>query len=111
PITNAGRFALKVLKDQSSPERRARMLQEVTNLRLLEHPNVARHVDSNAEAFKEEIELYLVTEFVEGHELQAPNPLSLDDACRCLQSLLKTLEYCHGRNVVHRDLKPSNIIL
>src|SRR2546428_570594 len=63
------RFVLKQLKDQKTKERRERMLQEVTNLRLLDHLGVAKFVDSNADQYKTDESLYLVTEYIEGPDL------------------------------------------
>src|SRR6267143_5072193 len=88
PVPSSGqsrRCVVKVLRDQKTPERRARMLQEVTNLRLLNHPRVAQFVESNAEAFNEDVELYLVTEYVEGDELAVEKPIALSDAVTCIE--------------------------
>src|ERR1051325_7119586 len=64
-----GAYVLKELKDQRDPERRARMYQEVANLRILEGEGIAHYVDANAERFKEDEDLYLVTEYIPGPTL------------------------------------------
>ncbi len=110
------RYVLKKLKKQKDPERRGRMYQEVANLRILEYPGIARYEDSNAHQFKEEVDLYLVTERIVGSRLDqytGDKPLSLAEAIRITAILLDTLKFCHDRPkpVVHRDIKPANIIM
>lgn len=105
---------LKDLKRQNDPERRSRMYQEVANLRILEHPGVAKYADANAQDYAEDIELYLVTELIPGKSLAefvGRSPVSVDSAVKIALRLLDILEYCHGKQVVHRDIKPDNIIL
>lgn len=107
-------FILKTLKRQNDPDRRARFHVEVACLSVLDHPGVARLADSNADRFKESDELYLVTERIPGidlEELAKRGALPLDVAAGILIRILKTLEYCHSKEIVHRDIKPCHVIL
>lgn len=64
--------------------------------------------------FEQEQELYLVQEFIEGHDLKQELPLGrrLTEAQVIVlcQDLLKILEFVHQQHVIHRDIKPANII-
>ena len=105
---------LKTLKDKTSPERRAMMSHEAAALHTLDHPGVARLVESNAVKFQADDELYLVREYVPGKDLDAfagSAPVPLADACAVVRPILDTLKFCHARGVVHRGIKPSNVIL
>jgi eukaryotic-like serine/threonine-protein kinase len=112
--TAATEFVLKDLIKQKDPERRARMHREVASLETLDHPGVARLVESNARDYKEDVELYIITEFIPGENLEASlkkNRPSLEEAVAMVLRILDTVEYCHARGVIHRDLKPDNVIL
>jgi serine/threonine-protein kinase len=107
-------YVLKLLVRQDDRERRARMHQEVANLKRLDHPNVSKYIDSNFERYHEDEELYLVTEFIPGPNLAdfaTTQPLDASHAAEVLEVLLITLDHCHAKGVVHRDIKPENIIL
>ena len=82
-------------------------------MKLLEHPGVARVVDSNGEMYKSDEPLYLVTELVRGSDLGVfvKEPASVETALSLMFALLDTLDYCHKKSVLHRDIKPSNVIV
>src|SRR4051812_40189748 len=63
--TDNTEYVLKELVRQDDPERRRRMAIEVNALKVLDHPGLARFVESNAEQHKEDVELYVITEKVE----------------------------------------------
>ena len=107
-------FVLKTLKDQKSPERRAIMAHEVAALHTLDHPGVARFVESNALKFDGDEELYLVREYIPGTDLETftgTSPVPVPTAGALLRRVLDTLKFCHVRGVVHRAIKPSNVVL
>ena len=64
--------------------------------------------------FEDNLEFYLVQEFIEGHPLSA----ELSPGCcwseskvfQLLQEVLSILSFVHGYGLIHRDVKPSNII-
>src|SRR5450432_756704 len=60
-------YVLKTLKNQASEERRARMYAEAAALKILDHPCIARYVESNTDHHADKsIGLYVVTEYIEG---------------------------------------------
>ncbi|MDJ0714277.1 MAG: bifunctional serine/threonine-protein kinase/formylglycine-generating enzyme family protein [Prochloraceae cyanobacterium] len=64
--------------------------------------------------FEEEGQLYLIQEFIEGHdltnELTPNNKLSESETLALLENILEPLAYLHENRVIHRDLKPSNLM-
>jgi serine/threonine protein kinase len=77
---------------------------------LGEHPQVPRLLAY----FKEDEELYIVQEYIEGHplseEIKAGHVLSEAQVVAILEDILEALKYVHTHNVIHRDIKPSNIM-
>lgn len=64
--------------------------------------------------FEENRELYLVQEFIEGHdlsyEIEKGKPWSEADVIQILQEILEVLAFVHQNNVIHRDIKPLNLM-
>jgi eukaryotic-like serine/threonine-protein kinase len=115
-ISSESTFAIKFLKEQKVSERRERMFIEVSALKILNHPSIPKHVDSNEEYFKDDRhELYLVSEYIAGPTLEefisTNGVMPLEDAIRFTKKLAEIIKYCHEKGVIHRDIKPDNIIL
>lgn len=80
-------------------------------MRLLDHPNIVRLV----ETFSDGQNMYLVLELCEGGELfdaivdrgQFPER----EAAVCTQQMLRAVNYLHANRFVHRDLKAENWLL
>jgi len=85
--------------------------QEAVRLRDLgKHPQIP-----DLEAFfEQEKRLYLIQEFIDGHDLlkeaHQKGKLSEPEVKQILLELLPVLQFIHERQVIHRDIKPSNII-
>ncbi len=88
-----------------------RFLREVDFLRQLEHPNVARVIDSGEAGFF----IFYVMPMIDGpslrQHLDRTRRVSVDDTMRIATDLLDALGYAHERGIVHRDVKPDNIVL
>jgi formylglycine-generating enzyme required for sulfatase activity len=64
--------------------------------------------------FREDQNLYIVQEFIEGQDLSqeiiAGNRLSEGYATKLLQDVLEVLSFIHSQGVIHRDIKPQNLM-
>lgn len=83
----------------------AKRLQE-----LGEHPQIPTLIAY----FEQDNCLYLVQQFVDGHnllnEMQQRRAYKPGEIQAILLDLLPVLQFIHDRGVIHRDLKPENII-
>lgn len=64
--------------------------------------------------FRENKNLYIVQEFIEGHDLKQEiipgKQLSEDYVTKLLQDVLEVLSFVHNQQVIHRDIKPENLM-
>ncbi len=94
---------------RTAADRVQRFQQEARAAVLLEHPNLARALDSGSDGNR----LYIVTELVEGLDLEElieqQGPLRVEQAVSYMGQVAEGMAYAHARGVVHRDLKPSNL--
>ncbi len=104
--------ALKALPPQLTREasHRERLAREARAAALLTHPGIC-----TVYALEElNGELYIATEFVEGHTLRdeigtAKRP-SLDAILATARELASALSSAHAKGITHRDLKPENVM-
>ncbi|MBM3782872.1 MAG: tetratricopeptide repeat protein [Acidobacteria bacterium] len=95
------RVAIKVVLVQAAGETRI--------LAGLEHPNIARLLDSGVTEFGFR---YLVMEYVDGVPIaEYSKPHGTDRKLRLLLQVCAGVQYAHRSLVVHRDLKPDNILV
>jgi len=105
--------ALKVLRAEirSDPDLLLRFRREVRTAARLSHPNVVTAYDAGAHAGVH----YLITEYVDGQDLQQivtnRGPLSPERAVQCLLQAARGLAYAHEQGIIHRDIKPSNLLM
>jgi serine/threonine protein kinase len=105
--------AIKVIGEHHLHRAGARetFLTEARNAAQLEHPNIARVLDSGESGGT----LYYVMDFCRGGDLQrlCERHGSLPAAwlVEVLRQTLAALDCAHRRNYVHRDIKPSNIMM
>ena len=100
------RFILKRFKN---PKRIERTRREIVVTEELEHPNIVRFIDADAEAERP----YMVVEYCEGGALDKADltRLSILERLRLFRGICVGIAFAHGKGVVHRDLKPANIFL
>ncbi len=112
--TTGRRVALKVLRPELLPSITAqRFLREIEVLKQLDHPLIAKLLDSGEHEFV----LYYVMEWIEGPTLRAylnehkTEPAPLDAVLKGSIEILDAVEHAHSRGIVHRDIKPENVVL
>ncbi|MEK6236144.1 MAG: serine/threonine protein kinase, partial [Planctomycetales bacterium] len=105
--------AVKVMAKKllDKPESVKRFLREVQAASALSHPNVVSAFDAD----KHGDNYFLVTEYVEGNDLNAwlkeYGRLPIGWSCECVRQALLGLQHAHERGLIHRDLKPANLMV
>jgi eukaryotic-like serine/threonine-protein kinase len=106
------RVALKVLHPELLVSVAGdRFIREIRLSSKLEHPRIARLLDSG------ELDwiVYYVMTYVEGptlrEQLGRASRLPFAETIRVADDLLDALDHAHRHGIVHRDVKPENIVL
>jgi serine/threonine protein kinase len=90
----------------------SRLLKEASAWAALQHPNVARQLNSG---WTPEGRVYLVSEYLDGEDLasylKTHGTLSGEELIQLMLPVCAALEYLHQRELVHGDIKPANILL
>lgn len=107
-----GRVALKILsKGRDTKSALDRFNLESHVLAGLQHPNIARFLDSGESS---DGRAYFVMEYVEGLNIDRycdSNSLSLQGRIKIFSQVCDAVQYAHSNLVIHRDLKPQNIVV
>ncbi|MEW6733152.1 MAG: bifunctional serine/threonine-protein kinase/formylglycine-generating enzyme family protein [Acidobacteriota bacterium] len=106
--------AIKILNsdmvsDQTAVERFRREARAAAQIR---HPNAVAVTDFGVE--KDSGTVYLVMEFLEGHDLRQKmrrQQLSFEDLLIIMHQTCSAVHAAHSKGIIHRDLKPDNIWL
>jgi serine/threonine protein kinase len=107
------RVAVKVLPPDRAENQfsKERFLREARAVGQLDHPNLVRAFDVDADGDV----IFLVMEFVDGvtfHDLVSRfGPLTPHRAAHYLMQTARGLDYLHGLGLVHRDVKPANLLV
>ncbi|CAD8141063.1 unnamed protein product [Paramecium octaurelia] len=108
--TGLQRAMKQIRKDKIVIEQKDNMIQEVSILKELDHPNIVNIY----ELYEDESFFYIITEYLSGGELfEKINEIDHFNetiAAGYMRKILEAVNYCHTRNIVHRDLKPENIL-
>ena len=90
-----------------------RFRREAEAARAITSPHIVRVLDAGTDEATGR--LYLVTEHLEGEDLQRllerVGPLPVEAALRVAEQALEGLVAAHEARVVHRDIKPANVFL
>jgi hypothetical protein len=106
-------YAVKIMRESLEDDLQSlvRFAREIEVLKSIDHPSVAKVVDSGIEGDRP----WFATEFVNGPDLSAyvgdNGPLSGDAWKRFAAGLLCGLIAIHEKGVIHRDIKPSNVLV
>lgn len=101
--------ALKVLRDDTTPEARKRLLREARTLARLAHPNVVAVHEVGTVSGRD----FISMELVEGASVADWLRAAPRDAAAVLEVFVAAgegLAAAHKKGVVHRDFKPHNIL-
>jgi eukaryotic-like serine/threonine-protein kinase len=106
------RVALKVLHPELLVSVAAdRFLREIKLASRLDHPHIARLLDSG----ECEWLVYYVMSYVEGvtlrEHLDTLHRLTVVETLRIAGDLLDALAHAHGHGIIHRDVKPANVVV
>ncbi len=110
----AALVAIKVLRRGDALGRlRARLFEEATKTRRLDHPNILRVLDFGVH---EPDEAYIVLEHVAGGDLGTwiaarSGPLGIREAVGLAAEIARGVEAAHRAGIVHCDLKPANVLM
>lgn len=112
-LESGGQGALKVFHSDQAHlwENAARMEAEARALCAMTHPNIVRVLTSGQTP---EGQFYIITEFVEGCDLQRliqAQRLPVDRVLEITTQVAKALAHAHDSDIVHRDLKPANVLV
>jgi eukaryotic-like serine/threonine-protein kinase len=104
--------ALKVLHPELLVSVAAdRFLREIKLASLLDHPHIAKLLDSGERDWI----VYFVMTYVEGptlrEHLARVRQMSIAETVRLADDLLDALDHAHRQGIVHRDVKPDNVVL
>jgi eukaryotic-like serine/threonine-protein kinase len=102
--------AIKVAEDEFEPDV-THFRSERDILAALDHPNIARLLDSGTTA---EGLPYLVLEYVEGEPVGThcdERWLGIDERLRIFGTICAAVHHAHQRRIVHGDIKPANVLV
>jgi len=107
--------AVKVLRPEYRTGSTARRFaQEIDILRSLEHPGIARVLDTGEAQVGGVERLYCAMEYIAGSQIirhAEINALPVEARLRLFLKVCDAIAYAHARGVIHRDLKPHNILV
>jgi serine/threonine protein kinase len=128
------RVAIKVIRhDFNSPQSIARFEVERQALAMLDHPHIAKVLDSGVEFLPSGTASwqsgtqehagfatagfsrpYIVMEWIQGTSLTKfcdDAQMSVPERVRLLISVCHAIQHAHQKGIIHRDLKPTNILV
>lgn len=106
------KVAIKLIRSGwITPELRRRFLSESRALGVLDHPNIARIIDSGSTP---DGRPWFAMEYVDGPPITqwaAQQKLDLAQRIQLVLPICEAIEHAHRKGLIHRDLKPSNLLV
>ena len=106
------RVALKLIRTQQNSKNFAvRFEAERQALSRLDHPNIARIIDSGQ---TETGRSYIAMELVKGDsiiEFCDREKLELKQRLKLMEGVCRAIHHAHQKGIIHRDIKPSNVLI
>lgn len=88
-----------------------RFVTEINNLERIDHPGVARIIESDLSTDVP----FIAVEYIDGETLEKRvdnrGPLDEKEWLDCLSKVAAALDYCHKIAITHKDVSPGNILL
>lgn len=110
-------YAMKEIQSQNYNEKkRLEVLKEIKLLETVNHPHIIKYFSS----FRENGNFYIITEYINGGNLDSLNKKVRQDGKLLKESILwdfmiqilSGLVYLHeNKKIIHRDIKPDNILM
>merc|ERR1711935_309144 len=109
-LSKALRCVKKLSKKDLTEEEKEKLIEEVSILKTLDHPNILKVL----EFYQNDKYFFIVAEYLEGGELfdriMEQQSLSEEMSTVVMEQILSAVLYLHKHGFIHRDLKPENII-
>src|SRR3954468_12740411 len=89
----------------------ARFEAERQALAMMDHPNIAKVYDADADATGRP---YFVMEYVKGRpitEYADANHLTSGERLELFEQVCHAIQHAHHKGIIHRDLKPGNVLV
>ncbi len=100
-----------ILEGMDTKEVLGRFDSEKEALARMDHPNIARVIDSGSSPGGKP---YFVMELVRGEPITTycdRERLSLKDRLQLLRQVCSAVQHAHQKGIIHRDIKPSNVLV
>lgn len=104
------KVAVKVLKNKLNQQAFKRFQLEKNLLAQLEHPGIARLIDTGMENGL----TYYAMEYVDGIPIDQfckNNKLTIKQRLKLFKKVCDVVSFAHSHFIIHRDLKPQNILI
>ena len=88
-----------------------KMKEEISILRILNHPNIVKFYSYTETTNQLLIKMEYIKYGSLKHWIQERNTITEEEASIILKKILSAIEYLHNKQICHRDIKPENIML
>jgi tRNA A-37 threonylcarbamoyl transferase component Bud32 len=109
------RVAIKIYEKFriSSKDKKANVENEISILKVLQHPNIPKFIDT----IDTQKCVYIIMEYVRGVSLltfaksKFHRQFPEGECLKIFSQIISAIQYCHSKGISHRDIKMDNIII